>query len=184
MRLAVYYSMMNNLRGEHAELLLTVPRASAPQLQPGVSHASLRDFDQSGSEAACPAARPCAALKVQQQIRERVWEAAKVKLTAVTLDTDTRCTRCSATRWGAKSYNPKDKGKKSYQPILTFLAKTREYIGGELRSLAHHAPAASSTSQIAAMMLVSRYPKALERIVWSPTPHHLRMAASPLQFCE
>jgi hypothetical protein len=43
---AGYYSMMNNLRGEHAELLLTMPRASAPQLQPGVSHASLRDFDQ------------------------------------------------------------------------------------------------------------------------------------------
>jgi hypothetical protein len=35
---------------------------------------------------------------------------------------------------GRKSYNPKNKGKKSYQPILTFLAETREYISGELRN--------------------------------------------------
>jgi len=33
-----------------------------------------------------------------------------------------------------KSYNPKNKGKKSYQPILTFLAETREYVAGELRN--------------------------------------------------
>src|SRR5208337_4184540 len=33
-----------------------------------------------------------------------------------------------------KSYNPKNQGKKSYQPILTFLAETREYISGELRN--------------------------------------------------
>src|SRR5438132_11270744 len=32
-----------------------------------------------------------------------------------------------------KGYNPKHRGKKSYQPILTFLAETREYLGGELR---------------------------------------------------
>ena len=35
---------------------------------------------------------------------------------------------------GRKSYNPKNKGKKSYQPILTFLAGTREYVGGQLRN--------------------------------------------------
>jgi hypothetical protein len=31
-------------------------------------------------------------------------------------------------------FNPKNKGKKSYQPILSFIAETHEYIGGELRS--------------------------------------------------
>jgi hypothetical protein len=31
-----------------------------------------------------------------------------------------------------KSYNPKNRGKKSYQPMLTFLAETKEYVGGEL----------------------------------------------------
>ena len=42
---------------------------------------------------------------------------------------------CSAIRWERrKSYNPKNKGKKSYQPILTFLAETKEYIAGELRN--------------------------------------------------
>jgi hypothetical protein len=35
---------------------------------------------------------------------------------------------------GRTGYNPKNKGKKSYQPILTFLAETREYISGELRN--------------------------------------------------
>ena len=29
-----------------------------------------------------------------------------------------------------KNYNPKNKGKRSYQPILTFLAETREYLMG------------------------------------------------------
>lgn len=33
-----------------------------------------------------------------------------------------------------KSYNTKQKGKKSYQPILTFLAKTKEYVTRELRN--------------------------------------------------
>jgi hypothetical protein len=31
-------------------------------------------------------------------------------------------------------HNPKNKGKKSYQPILTFIAEAREYIGGELHN--------------------------------------------------
>ena len=35
---------------------------------------------------------------------------------------------------GRKSYNPKNRGKKSFQPILTFLAETREYVSGELRN--------------------------------------------------
>jgi len=33
-----------------------------------------------------------------------------------------------------KSYNPKNRGKKSYQPMLTFLAETKEYVGGELHN--------------------------------------------------
>ena len=33
-----------------------------------------------------------------------------------------------------KSYTPKTKGKKSFQPILTFLAETREFIGGEMHN--------------------------------------------------
>ncbi len=73
-------------------------------------------------------------LEVQRRMRERVWEAAHVDLAAVTLDTDTTVhTLFGHQMGGRKGYNPKNKGKKSYQPILTFLAETREYISGELR---------------------------------------------------
>jgi hypothetical protein len=35
---------------------------------------------------------------------------------------------------GRRSYNPKNKGKKSYQPMLSFIAETREYVWGGLRN--------------------------------------------------
>lgn len=74
-------------------------------------------------------------LKIQRVLRDRVWEAAYVQLTAVTLDTDTTVhTVFGSQMGGRKSYNPKNRGKKSFQPILTFLAETREYIAGELRN--------------------------------------------------
>jgi hypothetical protein len=53
----------------------------------------------------------------------------------VTLDTDTTVRTLYGNQMGArKSYNPKNKGKKSYQPMLTFIAETREYLWGELRN--------------------------------------------------
>ena len=59
---------------------------------------------------------------------------AHVKLETVTLDTDTTVhTLYGHQMGGRKSYNPKNKGKRSYQPILTFLAETREYLMGGLR---------------------------------------------------
>jgi len=74
-------------------------------------------------------------LAVQRHLRQRVWQAAHVGLRSVTLDTDTTVhTLFGQPMGGGKSYHPKNKGKKSYQPILTFLAETREYVGGEL----HH----------------------------------------------
>src|SRR5437879_7032290 len=75
-------------------------------------------------------------LQVQQKMRERVWAAAQVRLDGITLDTDTTVhTIYSQNKMGArKGYNPKNRGKKSYQPILTFIAETREYIWGELRN--------------------------------------------------
>jgi hypothetical protein len=74
-------------------------------------------------------------LEVQRRLRERVWEAANVELTEATLDTDTTVHTLVGNQMGArKSYNPKNKGKKSYQPILTFLAETKEYVAGALRT--------------------------------------------------
>ena len=74
-------------------------------------------------------------LSVVKTMRERVWEAANVKLNVVTIDTDTTVhTLYGQQMGGRKSYNPKNKGKKSYQPMLTFIAETREYVWGELRN--------------------------------------------------
>jgi hypothetical protein len=74
-------------------------------------------------------------LEVQRRMRQRVWEAAHVPLRVVTLDTDTTVHTLFGNQMGArKSYNPKNQGKKSYQPILTFLAETKEYVAGELRT--------------------------------------------------
>jgi len=74
-------------------------------------------------------------LSVQRQMRERVWSAANVRLHTATLDTDTTVhTLYGKQMGGRKGYNPKNRGKKSYQPILTFIAETREYLWGGLRS--------------------------------------------------
>jgi hypothetical protein len=74
-------------------------------------------------------------LSVMRTMRQRVWEAANVKLEVVTIDTDTTVhTLYGQQMGGRKSYNPKNKGKKSYQPMLTFIAETREYVWGELRN--------------------------------------------------
>ena len=74
-------------------------------------------------------------LRVQCRMRERAWQAAHVGLRAVTLDTDTTVHTLFGNQMGGrKGYNPKNKGKRSYQPILTFLAETREYISGELHN--------------------------------------------------
>lgn len=73
-------------------------------------------------------------LTVQRRMRQRVWEAAHVQLSEVTVDTDTTVHTLFGNQMGArKGYNPKHKGKKSYQPILTFIAETREYAAGALR---------------------------------------------------
>lgn len=74
-------------------------------------------------------------LKLQRKLRERVWAAANVRLKSFTLDTDTTVHTLYGKQMGArKAYNPGKKGKKSYQPILTFLAETREYLAGQLRN--------------------------------------------------
>ncbi len=74
-------------------------------------------------------------LTIMRTMRERVWAAANVKLEVVTIDTDTTVhTLYGQQMGGRKGYNPKNKGKKSYQPMLTFIAETREYVWGELRN--------------------------------------------------
>jgi len=72
---------------------------------------------------------------IQRRMREAVWAAGNVALRSVTIDTDTTVHTLYGKQMGArKSYNPKSKRKKSYQPILSFLAETREFAAGELRN--------------------------------------------------
>ena len=72
---------------------------------------------------------------IQRRVREAVWAAGNIVLKSVTIDTDTTVhTLYGKQMGGRKSYNPKNKGKKSYQPILSFLAETREFLAGELRN--------------------------------------------------
>ena len=72
---------------------------------------------------------------IQRRMREAVWAAGNITLKSVTIDTDTTVHTLYGKQMGArKSYNPKNRGKKSYQPILSFLAETREFVGGELRN--------------------------------------------------
>ena len=74
-------------------------------------------------------------LTLQATLRPRIWAASHVRLTTVTVDTDTTVHTIYGDKMGArKSDNPKNKGKKSDQPILTFLAETREYLWGELHN--------------------------------------------------
>jgi stalled ribosome alternative rescue factor ArfA len=55
-------------------------------------------------------------LTIMQIMRERVWQAANVQLEVVTIDTDTTVhTLYGQQMGGRKSYNPKNKGKRSYQ---------------------------------------------------------------------
>ena len=55
-------------------------------------------------------------LRVQQVLRQRVWEAAHLDLKTITLDTDTTVSTLFGHQMGGrKGYNPKNKGKKSYQ---------------------------------------------------------------------
>ena len=69
------------------------------------------------------------------RLRKRVWAAANVRLTEVTLDTDTTVHKLYGDPMGGRvSYNRKNKGKPSYQPMLTFIAETSEYAGGGLHN--------------------------------------------------
>ncbi len=73
--------------------------------------------------------------RLNARLRERVWAAAHVRLTEVTLDTDTTVHTLYGNQMGGRvGYNRKNRGKPSYQPMLTFIAETREYAGGQLHN--------------------------------------------------
>ncbi len=63
-------------------------------------------------------------LTVQWQMRERVWAEANVQLRSATVDTNPTVHTLSGNQTSAsKGYNPKNRGKKSYQPIMSFIGR-------------------------------------------------------------
>ena len=72
--------------------------------------------------------------RINRLMIERAWQGAKVEMDRVTVDTDTTVNTVYGRQQGARrSYNPKNRGKRSYQPILSFIAETGEFIAGRQR---------------------------------------------------
>ncbi len=79
--------------------------------------------------------------RLEARLRQRVWAAANVKLREVTLDTDTTVHTLYGSQMGGRvSYNPKNKGKRSCQPIPTFVAGTREFAAADCARVISNLP--------------------------------------------
>jgi hypothetical protein len=73
--------------------------------------------------------------QIHAVLLQRVWQAAGLRRRTITIDTDTTVNTVYGRQVGArKSYNPKNRGKRSYQPILSFIAETGEFIFGNQRN--------------------------------------------------
>ena len=76
--------------------------------------------------------------KINLEMRKRVWQASNVRLKEVVIDTDTTVETVYGHQQGAhKGFNPKNRGKRCFEPILSFIAEMREYVAGRLRSSNH-----------------------------------------------
>lgn len=73
--------------------------------------------------------------QIHREMLSRVWQAAQIQRRTITIDTDTTVNTVYGKQVGARrSYNPKNRGKRSYQPILSFIAETGEFIFGNQRN--------------------------------------------------
>jgi hypothetical protein len=73
--------------------------------------------------------------KVIFEIQRRVWEAGNVGLRRIHIDTDTTVeTVYGDQEKSCVGYNPGHRGKKSYQPVISTIAETGEFICGRQRS--------------------------------------------------
>jgi len=72
--------------------------------------------------------------KINGEMMVRVWEALNLSFSRITIDTDTTVNTVYGEQMGSrKGYNPKNKGKRSYQPIYSFIAQTGEFVSGKQR---------------------------------------------------
>jgi hypothetical protein len=68
-------------------------------------------------------------------IQKRVWEASNIGLRRIHIDTDTTVETVYGEQENAcVGYNPGHRGKKSYQPVISTIAETGEFICGRQRS--------------------------------------------------
>ncbi len=75
-----------------------------------------------------------ALLKVMAVLRERLWAQCGIAHRRVHVSADTTVeTIYGDQQGGRKGYNPKNRGKKGYRPVLAFIDETREYVHGKLR---------------------------------------------------
>jgi hypothetical protein len=73
--------------------------------------------------------------EVNFEMQERVWQAGNIGLRRIHIDTDTTVETVYGEQENATvGYNPKHRGKKSYQPVLSTIAETGELICARQRS--------------------------------------------------
>ncbi|MHC4638764.1 MAG: IS1380 family transposase [Planctomycetota bacterium] len=73
-------------------------------------------------------------LKITAILRERLWQQCQLKYSKIHVSVDTTAeTIYGNQQGGRKGYNPKNRGKKAYRPVLGFIDETREYLTGKLR---------------------------------------------------
>ncbi len=72
---------------------------------------------------------------IDSEMVRRVWEAGRLQLERVHVDTDSTVNTVYGEQMGGrKAYNPGKKGKKSVQPLLSFVAETGECLRGKLHN--------------------------------------------------
>jgi len=72
---------------------------------------------------------------INREMVRRVWEAGPLQLERVHVDTDSTVNTVYGEQMGGrKAYNPGKKGKKSVQPLLSFVAETGECLRGKLHN--------------------------------------------------
>jgi hypothetical protein len=75
-----------------------------------------------------------ALLSVMHLLRERIWQQCGLRYERIHVSIDTTVETVYGNQQGIrKGYNPRNRGKKGYRPVLAFIDETREYLLGKLR---------------------------------------------------
>jgi Transposase DDE domain group 1 len=73
-------------------------------------------------------------LMVMSALRERVWQLCGLSYPRIHINLDTTVeTIYGSQQGGRKGHNSKNRGKKGFRPVLSFIHETREYFVGKLR---------------------------------------------------